>query len=112
LSTAACRSTTTWPLSSSSSPSSLTAVDRQIAFTDFHPASALPARGSSPIQVLDPVNFDNNVARHYTPSDRDRLVTAATEALDASTTAYYEPAKGQAVELWQDVLGTSFRAAA
>jgi hypothetical protein len=37
--------------------------DRQIAFTDFNPASALPARGNSPIQVLDPANFDNNVAR-------------------------------------------------
>jgi len=86
--------------------------DRQIAFTDFHPASALPARGSSPIQVLDPVNFDNNVAKHYTPSDRDRLVTAAAEALDAISTAYYEPAKGQAAELWQDVLGTGFQAAA
>lgn len=79
---------------------------------EFRPASALPARGNSPIQVLDPANFDNNVAKHYTPSDRDRLVTAAAEALDTISTAYYEPAKGQAAELWQDVLGTGFQAAA
>ncbi len=84
----------------------------QIAFTDFHPASELPPRGSKPIQILDPVNFDNNVAEHYEAQHRDLLVAAAQEALDAISTAYYEPAKGQAVELWQDVLGTSFRAAA
>ncbi|WP_152486524.1 CBASS oligonucleotide cyclase [Nocardiopsis lucentensis] len=87
-------------------------LDSQIAFTDFHPASDLPGRGSAPIQILDPVNFDNNVAEHYENHHRDRLVAAAQEAFDAISTAYYEPAKGQAVELWQDVLGTSFQAAA
>jgi len=87
-------------------------LDQQIAFTDFHPRSELPARGSAPIQVLDPVNFGNNVAEHYGAADRDRLVSAAQEAFDAISTACYEPASGQAVELWQDVLGTSFQAAA
>jgi hypothetical protein len=86
--------------------------DSQIAFTDYHPASDLPGRGDAPIQVLDPVNFDNNVAKLYTASDRDRLVKAANVAFDAIATAYYEPAKGQAEGLWQSVLGTSFRAAA
>lgn len=87
-------------------------LDQQIAFTDFHPRSELPARGSAPIQVLDPANFGNNVAEHYEAGDRDRLVSAAQEAFDAISTAHYEPASGQAVELWQDVLGTSFQAAA
>jgi hypothetical protein len=87
-------------------------LDDQIAFTDFHPASELPPRGSVPIQILDPVNFENNIAERYEGQDRDQLVAAAQEALDAISTAYYEPAKGQAVELWQDVLGTSFKAAA
>jgi hypothetical protein len=87
-------------------------LDDQIAFTDFHPASDPPARGSAPIQILDPVNFDNNVAEHYDLKHRDRLVSAAQEAFDAISTAYYEPAQGQAVELWQDVLGTGFKAAA
>ncbi|MGH3280534.1 MAG: CBASS oligonucleotide cyclase [Trebonia sp.] len=87
-------------------------LDGQIAFTDFHPASELPARGSAPIQILDPVNFGNNVAEHYEAAHRDRLVAAAQDAFDAISTAYYEPIGGQAVELWQDVLGTSFKAAA
>ncbi|MBK6873553.1 MAG: nucleotidyltransferase [Kineosporiaceae bacterium] len=87
-------------------------LDRQIAFTDFHPGSELPARGAAPIQILDPVNFDNNVASRYTTADRDRLLQAAQEAFDALSTAQFEPVKGQAVEFWQDVLGTSFKAAA
>lgn len=87
-------------------------LEGQIAFTDFHPASELPPRGNRPIQILDPVNFDNNVAKRYEERDRDLLVAAAQEALDAISSAYYEPAQGQAVELWQDVLGTSFKAAA
>jgi len=87
-------------------------LDGQIAFTDFHPASELPPRGSKPIQILDPVNFNNNVAERYEVRDRDLLVAAAQEALDAISTAYYEPATGQAVELWQDVFGMSFKAAA
>lgn len=86
--------------------------DDQIAFTDFHPASDLPDRGSAAIQIIDPVNFRNNVAEHYQAPDRDRLVAAAQEAFDAISTAHYEPFKGQAVELWQDVLGTGFKAAA
>jgi len=84
----------------------------QIAFTDFHPASELPDRGIAPIQILDPVNFGNNVAEHYEAVHRDGLMSAAQDAFDAISTAYYEPVNGPAVALWQNVLGTSFRAAA
>jgi hypothetical protein len=52
------------------------------------------------------------VAERYGAVDRDRLVSAAQEAFDAISTAYSEPVNGHAVELWQDVLGTSFKAAA
>ncbi|MFB8122578.1 CBASS oligonucleotide cyclase [Streptomyces bacillaris] len=84
--------------------------DAQIAFTDFGHKSELPVRGDSAIQILDPVNPANNVAEHYGLQERDRLVNAAQTAFDAISTAYYEPAQGQAVELWQDVLGPSFKA--
>jgi tRNA nucleotidyltransferase (CCA-adding enzyme) len=85
--------------------------DRQIAFTDYHKAADLPDRGTIPIQVLDPVNFENNVAQHYKTADRDRLEAAAQAAFDAITTARFEPIKGMAVRLWQQVLGTGFKAA-
>ncbi|WP_194908987.1 CBASS oligonucleotide cyclase [Catenulispora rubra] len=87
-------------------------LDEQIAFTDFHKASDLPERGTSPIQVLDPANFESNVADEYEPHHRKELEDAAQEALDAITTARFEPTKGRAVALWQIVLGPAFTAAA
>ena len=81
----------------------------QIAFTDFLPASSLPARASRPMQVHDPVNFDNNVAIHYEQADRDKLEKAATSAYEIISTAHYEPDENQAELLWQEVMGRTFR---
>lgn len=87
-------------------------VSEQIAFTDFIRASDLPRRGGAAIEVLDPVNFDNNIAWRYDETDRLLLVEAAQKAYDAITTARFVPTKTEAVECWQDVLGVSFRGAA
>lgn len=81
----------------------------QIVFTDYTPVAKLPARGDAPIEILDPVNPDNNIAKRYTDTDRLRVVAAAEEALDALTEARYAATKAQAVECWQVVLGTGFR---
>lgn len=81
----------------------------QVAFTDFEPASELPSRGISAIQVLDPVNFDNNVAEQYQEYDRKRIVTAAQEAYDAITDARFATTKGRAVDDWQTILGPTFK---
>lgn len=80
----------------------------QIGFTDFYKASALPARGVDAIQVIDPVNTDNNVAVRYTAGDRDRILGAAQDAYDALSEARWATTKGRAVSCWQDVLGPSF----
>ena len=80
----------------------------QIGFTDFYKASALPARGTDAIQVIDPVNADNNVAARYTASDRDRILGAAQDAYDALSEARWATTKGRAVSCWKDVLGPSF----
>jgi hypothetical protein len=82
----------------------------RIAFTDYIPASQIPTRGDTPIEILDPVNVHNNIARRYTAVDRKRIVTAAEAALDAITEARYATTKAQAVQCWQVVFGTSFRA--
>jgi tRNA nucleotidyltransferase (CCA-adding enzyme) len=86
-----------------------TELRERIAFTDFIPASQIPARGDAPIEILDPVNADNNVAKRYTDIDRKRIVTAAEAALDAITEASYATTKAQAVQCWQVVFGTSFK---
>lgn len=86
-----------------------TELREQIAFTDFVTASKIPVRGSSAIEIPDPVNPLNNVAKHYTDTDRARIVSAAEAALDAITEAGYATTKDQAVKCWQVVFGTSFR---
>lgn len=86
-----------------------TELRERIAFTDYIPASQIPARGDTPIEILDPVNADNNVAKRYTDIDRKRIVVAAEEALDAITEAKFATTKAQAVQCWQVVFGTSFK---
>lgn len=81
----------------------------RIAFTDYATASQIPARGDAAIEILDPVNAANNVAKRYTDTDRKRIVAAAEEALDAITEAKYATTKAQAVQCWQVVFGTSFK---
>lgn len=86
-----------------------TELREQVAFTDYTPAEKLPARGDLPIEILDPVNPANNVAKRYTDQDRLRVVAAAEEALDAITEAKYATTRAQAIDCWQVVFGTSFR---
>lgn len=80
----------------------------RITFTDFYSASSLPPRSSSEIEILDPVNAENNVAKLYDRSHREQIVEAAHDALDALTEAAYADGKGRAVELWKTILGPSF----
>jgi hypothetical protein len=80
-----------------------------VAFTDFCTASELPSRSSAAVEVLDPVNADNNVGVLYNWGDRDRIVTAAHQALDAINEARFAPTKSRAVECWQTVLGPTFK---
>jgi hypothetical protein len=82
----------------------------QVAFTDFGLERDIPARSNAAVEVLDPVNFGNNVGVLYATSDRDRIVKAAHTALDALNEARFAPTKGRAVECWQTVLGPTFGA--
>lgn len=86
-----------------------TGLEEQITFTDYTPASDLPTRGSSPIEVLDPVNPDNNVAERYDALGRDKIVHAAEAACDALADARFATTKGRAVDDWQDLLGPMFK---
>jgi tRNA nucleotidyltransferase (CCA-adding enzyme) len=87
-----------------------TELRRQIIFTDFHPESAVTPTSDS-IQVWDPVNPANNVARTYTDSDRQRLVKAAATALEDIAWAAHAPTKGDANDAWRTLLGPGFEGA-
>lgn len=80
-----------------------------IAFTDFMSASAIPSRSEVPIEIIDPVNVENNIASQYTVTDRSRLVDAAQDAFDAICEARFATTKGRAVDCWQGIFGPSFK---
>jgi hypothetical protein len=79
-----------------------------VAFTDYAMAKDIPPRGLASIEVLDPVNSDNNVAVRYEDRDRVRIVDAAQDALDALAEARFATTKGRATECWRVLLGPSF----
>jgi tRNA nucleotidyltransferase (CCA-adding enzyme) len=81
----------------------------RIYFTDYYPASKLPGPTGKAMEVFDPVNETNNVAAVYDESHRQKIVTAAQDALEAISEARFATTRGRAIECWQDVLGPSFR---
>ena len=87
-----------------------TGLRTPVVFTDFYEEAAVTPDGN-PIQVFDPVNPANNVARTYTESDRQRLVKAATTALEEITWAAVASTKGEANDAWRTVLGPGFEGA-
>ncbi len=81
----------------------------RISFTDYYPASKLPAPTGKPMEIFDPVNETNNVAAVYDENHREKIVSAAQDALEAISEARFATTRGRAIECWQDVLGPSFR---
>ncbi|TDC49982.1 nucleotidyltransferase [Jiangella ureilytica] len=86
-----------------------TEFDDIISFTDFSSVAELPDRRTAPIEVIDPVNPDNNVAVRYDAAGKKRIVEACQDAFDALSEARYATTKTRAVDAWQSVLGPSFR---
>lgn len=83
-------------------------LDDRIFFNDFVASSALPSRSSDPIEILDPVNYENNVGSRYDHDGQARIVAAASSAYDALTDARFATTKGRAVDDWQELLGPTF----
>lgn len=81
----------------------------RIAFADNYILSDLPSSTGSALEIFDPVNAENNVAKNYYESDRKKMVEAAHAALDALGEAAFATTRGEAIECWQDVLGPSFK---
>lgn len=82
--------------------------DETVFFTDFYAASEVSA-GAEPIRMFDPVNPTNNVCRDYDSYQKNLLLEASADALDAITAARYATTKSYAVEAWQRVFGPTFR---
>ena len=62
------------------------------------------------MQIIDPVNAENNVSKLYTRGQADAIVDAALDAGDAIDAALRAPTKQETVRYWQKVFGSSFQA--
>lgn len=80
-------------------------IDQPLSFDDFVPP---PQPKGDPVEIIDPVNPSNNIAKDYTLADRDGISAAALQALSAINEATFAPTKGREIELWQRILGPSF----
>lgn len=87
-----------------------TGLQERVAFSDFYGSGSLPSRKVSTVEIIDPVNPENNVASDMSENMRKLLVEKAEEALDALSYAKTSQTKGDALQCWQDVMGTSFTA--
>lgn len=85
-----------------------TGLRQRISFTDYYPSSQLPASTGAAMEIFDPVNPDNNVAAQYSSADRERIIEAAKDALDAITEAQYANTQGRAVDCWKRIFGPTF----
>jgi len=82
---------------------------QRIMFDDYYPLSSV-GKLSDTVQIIDPVNAANNVARLYTAANADAIVDAALDAGDAIDAALAAPTKQLTVAYWQKVFGSPFQA--
>lgn len=82
---------------------------QRIVFSDYYSPSSVGSFADR-VQIIDPVNAQNNVAKLYTSSNADLIVDAALDAGDAIDAALAAPNKTLTVAYWQRVFGSSFQA--
>jgi tRNA nucleotidyltransferase (CCA-adding enzyme) len=87
-----------------------TGLKERIAFSDNYASSALPTRSTGAVEIFDPVNPENNVASTMTETTRRKFVELADRALDALSYARTCQTKGDALECWREVMGSTFNA--
>lgn len=85
-----------------------TNLREKIVFEDCYPA-AKAGSFTTPVQIIDPVNANNNVSRLYTAAQADAIVDAALTAGDAIDAALAATTKEKTVYYWQKVFGPSFQ---
>lgn len=85
-----------------------TSLREQIVFNDYYDLSAV-GLFSEPVQIIDPVNEENNAARLYTEAQAEVIADAALDAGDAIDAALRAPTKQETVYYWQKVFGPAFQ---
>lgn len=84
-----------------------TDIREQISFNDYYAYSSIGSF-SEPVQIIDPVNEENNAAKLYTKAQADLIVDAAIDAGDAIDAALAATTKERTVYYWKKVFGPTF----
>lgn len=71
----------------------------RIVFDDYYDPSSV-ANHNDPVEIIDPVNAENNASRLYTASQADEIVEAALDAGDAIDAALVAPTKQETIYYW------------
>ena len=85
-----------------------TDIREQIAFSDYYSLSKIGSF-TEPVQIIDPVNEENNASKLYTNSQADFIVDLALDAGDAIDSALSATTKKKTVYYWQKVFGPTFQ---
>ncbi|RBA25662.1 CBASS oligonucleotide cyclase [Herminiimonas fonticola] len=83
-------------------------LEKRIVFSDHYKPSDVPACNDV-VQIFDPINPLNNVAKLYQQAQVDAISDAANDAGDAIDAALNAPTKELTVKYWQKVFGSSFQ---
>jgi tRNA nucleotidyltransferase (CCA-adding enzyme) len=87
-----------------------TGLKERIWFRDNYSSEKLPKNSVGVVEIFDPVSPDNNVAENITEAKRQQLVDLAERSLDTLAYARNCQTKGDAVQCWQELMGSTFTA--
>ncbi len=85
-----------------------TRMHERIVFNDYYNSEDIGIH-MEPIQIIDPVNSENNVSKLYTVEQAAEIFEAALDAGDAIDAALMAPTKRETLYYWQKVFGPSFQ---
>lgn len=85
-----------------------TGMRERIVFRDYYNPEDIGIH-TEPIQIIDPVNAENNVSKLYTTRHAAMIYEAALDAGDAIDAALMAPTKRETLYYWQKVFGPSFQ---
>ena len=85
-----------------------TGLRKQIAFDDYYELSAIGSY-TDPVQIIDPVNEENNAGRLYSEDEAAMIRDAALDAGDAIDAALRALTKKETIRYWQRVFGPVFQ---
>ncbi|MGB3479867.1 MAG: CBASS oligonucleotide cyclase [bacterium] len=85
-----------------------TQLKDRVIFSDNYSPSDVTRNSTDLVQIYDPVNSENNVAKTVNSNDYTNIIKHSQSTMNIVMMATCAPSKTKAIEQWQRILGTSF----